>query len=561
MKLLSVLTSGILLSVAVGFVSPGHAQSGNAATRPWSQWAANAVLAQRPVQAWQAKDGLLLQGMDAAWFATATPAYYEYTKQSVDRRLVDDRKTADPPSPLPGAQLLLLYGATSDAKYYKAATTLWRRKSQAEPFTAAPFRAEYAMTFQQPEAFDAIAKQLLAVDRMTQRASGYAVALVDTLTYFPQDHPRRAELVARLNRVAATIKDLQDPESGLWRKGTAASKHQDGEFDLSTSCLFVYALEKGVRLGYLPIVYQQIGKRGYEAILGRFVRMNSTGSLKVESAGSGTKPNDHANLGAFLLASTENEMAATALLGRGDTVLLDAWFNSQKKQNAAGQTVFYHYKWDDLADSGYSFFGNVFLSYGVRTATLYAAPTLSSLSKAHIYIIASPDIPIKNPHPNYMSTADADQIARWVEQGGVLVLMENDGKNAEFEHFNQLSERFGIHFNPVTNNQVPGQDFEKGRVLVPADGEMFHQPHKIYMKEISSITASAPARSTLIWEGNTVMAVARYGRGTVYGVVDPWLYNEYTDGRRLTADFDNLAAAKEVVRWLSQQVPARPGKQ
>jgi unsaturated rhamnogalacturonyl hydrolase len=46
------------------------------------------------------------------------------------------------------------------------------------------------------------------------------------------------------------------------------------------------------------------------------------------------------------------------------------------------------------------------------------------------------------------------------------------------------------------------------------------------------------------------MAVARFGKGTVFAVGDPWLYNEYTDGRKLPADFENFRAAKDLTMWL-----------
>jgi unsaturated rhamnogalacturonyl hydrolase len=36
-------------------------------------------------------------------------------------------------------------------------------------------------------------------------------------------------------------------------------------------------------------------------------------------------------------------------------------------------------------------------------------------------------------------------------------------------------------------------------------------------------------------------------------VIDPWLYNEYTDGRKLPKAYDNFAAGEELVRWLLQQ--------
>jgi unsaturated rhamnogalacturonyl hydrolase len=51
------------------------------------------------------------------------------------------------------------------------------------------------------------------------------------------------------------------------------------------------------------------------------------------------------------------------------------------------------------------------------------------------------------------------------------------------------------------------------------------------------------------------MATAKYGKGTVYAMVDPWLYNEYTDGRKLPAFYDNFAAGNELVRWVLEQIP------
>jgi len=552
MKCLHLLAASLLFAVVTGTTWTCRAQS-SAATPVLSrsQQVADAMIARGRLNSWQPGDDLLLQGMGAVWQATASPSYYDFVKQSVDRML---SKSATAPDPTMGETLLLLYGATSDAKYYKEATDIWQGDTP-ETYEGIPFYAEYTQTFQAPERITTIVQQINGRSRGPQNAGRLASALVDTMSYISPDNPQREQLIATLKHLAELTKQRQDPASGLWRRRTEAKGKNLDDQDLITSCLFVYALEKGVRLGYLPVAYQQVGRRGYAGILRRFVSTAADGSIKLSGADGETS--SHASMGAFLLASTEDEMADTALLGHGKTVLLDAWFNSQKKQNAAGRTVYFHYKWEDLADSGFSFFGNAFRTYGVRTDTLYDAPTMAVLTKAQIYVIASPDIPIKNPRPNYMSARDGDEIARWVHAGGVLVIMENDGKNAEFEHFNQLSERFGIHFNPVVNNKVPGQDFEPGRLLVPADAAMFLRAHKIFMKEICSITASAPARSTLTWEGNTVMAVAKYGKGTVLAVADPWLYNEYTDGRKLPASFDNLGAGKEMIRWLIEQVPAR----
>ena len=64
---------------------------------------------------------------------------------------------------------------------------------------------------------------------------------------------------------------------------------------------------------------------------------------------------------------------------------------------------------------------------------------------------------------------------------------------------------------------------------------------------------SKPASSVLEHNGDHVMAVAKYGRGTVFAVGDPWLYNEYTDGRKLPPEFDNYKAAQDLAAWLLGQ--------
>ena len=77
---------------------------------------------------------------------------------------------------------------------------------------------------------------------------------------------------------------------------------------------------------------------------------------------------------------------------------------------------------------------------------------------------------------------------------------------------------------------------------------------------ILAIDTTSPAGSVALLRdrGDVVMATARYGRGTVFAAVDPWVYNEYTDGRKnpqIYNQFDNFAGGEELVRWLLQQHP------
>jgi unsaturated rhamnogalacturonyl hydrolase len=269
--------------------------------------------------------------------------------------------------------------------------------------------------------------------------------------------------------------------------------------------------------------------------------------------GEGTRVNDAKGIGAYLLAGSEMEQAGTQALGQGKAAMVDAWFNSQTRKDAFGQTELFHYKWDDDANPGFSFFGRAFERYGVKLATEKSAPTLADLKKAQIYVIASPDIPAKNPNPHYMDSASGDAIEAWVKQGGVLILMANDTNNSEFEHFNTLSERFGIHFNPGLRNAVKNDNWPDGMVMIPKGTGVFTYPHQAYLKEICTITLSKGAKSVITDKGDMLMAVAKVGKGTVFAVVDPWIYNEYVDRRnKVPLEFDGFDAALDLAGWAVQ---------
>jgi unsaturated rhamnogalacturonyl hydrolase len=247
---------------------------------------------------------------------------------------------------------------------------------------------------------------------------------------------------------------------------------------------------------------------------------------------------------------------AWARASGGETVMLDAWFNSQQRTNAAGQKEYFHYKWNDHSDSGYSLFGEMFSTHGAVLQTLYQAPTADRLKNAQIYIVASPDNPARNAKPHYAQPHDADEIAAWVRRGGILVLMENDPANADIAHLNLIADRFGIHFEDVLKHHVIGDHVEPGYIPVSGGGPVFQHPHTLYMKDTCGISLKAPARALLEDKEGIVMATAKYGRGTVVAVVDPWLYNEYTDPRKLRPRQDNYTAGKEFVAWLLKQAPS-----
>jgi unsaturated rhamnogalacturonyl hydrolase len=585
---------------------------------------------------WNYELGTLLEGMDSVWLSTADPQYFHYIQSSVDALLAPDGSipTLKPEEHqldniLLGRQLLLLYGVTRNQRYLTAATFLYDQLAQ-QPrnasgglwhkqrypnqmwldglYMAEPFRAEYASISHHPQEFADITHQFVLMEqhardprtgllyhgwdeskqeRWANKQTGdssefwargmgwYMMALVDTLDYYPANDPGRAQLLAILRRAAAAVARYQDPDTGLWYD-VVNKPHEKGNYlESSSACMFVYALAKGVRLGYLPQTYSPNAGRGYKGILSHFTSVAPEADFSladtVKASGLGGDPyrdgtyayyigekvatNDPKGVGAFLLASSEMETAQNAQLGRGRTVLVDGWFNSQQRADAFGQQVYFHYKWNTWDEPGYSLFGHIFRNFGAGTNELDAEPTSANLRNSQIYLIVSPDNADKNSHPHYANAEDATQIADWVRAGGVLMIMENDTSYADLDHFNVVSEKFGIHFNSVLRKHVIGANWDQGRIVIDGKGPIFHHPHTIFVKDVCTISVRGPAHAVLAEGGDIFMATAKFGKGTVYAMVDPWLYNEYTDGRKLPVTYDNFAAGNELVRWVLEQGP------
>ncbi len=475
-----------------------------------------------------------------------------------------------------------------------------------------PFYAEYAATFQEDAAFDDIAKQFVLMETHSRdsktgllyhgwdesrkqrwanqttgrspnfwgRAMGwYAMALVDTLDHFPTNHPERGKLIAILQRLAAGIEKYQDPKSGLWYQVLDKAGQKGNYVEASASSMFVYALAKGVRNKYLPPHYLRVASKAYQGIQKQFVEATATGvnlNGTVSVSGLGGNPyrdgsydyylsekvvtNDPKGVGAFLLASSEMEMLPELSLGTGKTILLDSYFNSETRKDATGRVVSWHYKWDELPNAGYSLWGNIFRGLGAETKTLQDAPTAANLKKADVYIIVDPDTATENERPNYVEALHIKAISDWVKSGGVLVLLGNDVGNSEFDHFNQLAKQFGVEFKKDSRNRVQGNNFVTGRITVPAGNEIFTTARQLFLKELSTLELTPPAKAALEDGGDAIVAVAKVGRGTVFALGDPWLYNEYLDGRKLPAEFENFKAAKDLSRWLILQTRSRARK-
>lgn len=470
-----------------------------------------------------------------------------------------------------------------------------------------PFYTEYADLIKDEKAFDDIANQFIYMENHARdaktgllyhgwdeskaeqwankttgvspnfwgRAMGwYAMALVDVLDYFPAKHPKRVALIAILNRTLTAVQKYQEAKSGLWYQVMDKPDGKGNYHEASAACMFVYATAKAVRKEYVPQGFFRIAQKGYAGIQKEFIEPNDSGwvNLKgtVSVAGLGGKPyrdgtyeyylrekvvtNDPKGIGAFLLASSEMELAVMPKPGKGKTVTLDSYFNNEfYTEPATGAQASFHYKWEERDNNGFYFFRNSFEYAGAKTNTLYEAPDGSNLKKSDVYIIVDADTEKETRNPNYMKPEYVKAIAEWVKAGGVLVLLANDAGNAELKQFTTLSDVFGIHFNEDSRNKVTGSQFEMGALTIPADNPVFKTARKVYIKEISTLQLSGDAKANLTDGKDVLIATAKYGKGTVFAVGDPWFYNEYVDGRKLPADFQNYKAANDLAKWVLAQ--------
>jgi hypothetical protein len=225
---------------------------------------------------------------------------------------------------------------------------------------------------------------------------------------------------------------------------------------------------------------------------------------------------------------------------------VDNWFN--REVNAKTGLPF-HYLWTDTAFSGYSRWGKIFTSRGAKLTTL-EKPTAEVLNKVNVYIIVDPDTTTESKSPNYIMPDDSKVIEQWVKNGGVLAILANDAPNCEFTHLNQFSSLFGMTFNHVTLHPVTGTNFEMGASNNLPAHPLFKGVSKIYIKEVSDINLKGNAKAILIENGKVLIAECNYGKGYVFAIGDPWIYNEYIDHDRLPASFDNRKAAENLTDLL-----------
>ncbi|WP_445458119.1 glycoside hydrolase family 88/105 protein [Flavobacterium sp. HNIBRBA15423] len=334
---------------------------------------------------WDYVHGLVLTSFEQLYKKTNNKKYYDYIKEYAD---ITIDSTGNIPSYKyekfnidmieAGNILFHLYETTKEEKYLKAMQLLrkqlsehprtseggfWHKKIYPSQmwldglYMGEPFYAHYTVKFEEGKNLEDVAKQFEliqkhALDSKTgllyhgwdeskamawanketgtspnfwSRSLGwYAMALVDVLDYFPENHPKQKELVLYLNQLAKALVKQQH-SSGLWYQVTDMGDKEGNYLEASGSAMFAYALAKGVNKGYLSAEYKTAANKAFDGITRDLIKVSEDGEVTITQAcavaGLGGDPyrdgsyeyyvnerkkdNDPKATGSFILAALE----------------------------------------------------------------------------------------------------------------------------------------------------------------------------------------------------------------------------------------------------------------
>ena len=337
---------------------------------------------------WNYEQGLMLEAFYQMYQHTGNEQYKAYIKKNLDHYVREDGSINtykltefNIDNVAQGKAVVRAFEMFKEQKYRRAADTL-RRQLSLHPRTSEggfwhkkiypnqmwldglymgePFYAYYSSVINDSSAFDDIANQFLLIakhandiktglyfhawdeskqmgwaDKRTGcspniwgRALGwYSMAIIDVLDYFPENHPKRKELIVLFQNLMDNIYKQRDDKSKLWFQVVDKQTSPGNYLEASGSSMFVYAFAKGVNKGLLPKKYSAAAKESFQGLIRQFVTVNDRGNIFLNDvckvAGLGGTPyrdgsyeyyigeprrtNDFKGYGPFFLASIEIE--------------------------------------------------------------------------------------------------------------------------------------------------------------------------------------------------------------------------------------------------------------
>lgn len=335
---------------------------------------------QLPPERFHYHQGVFLSGMEKCWKETNNNKYYDYIKRWVDSHVLADGsithfKSDELDDIQPGVLLFNLLEQTRDERYKKALYTLvpllkewktnpsggfWHKGHYPNQmwldglYMAGPIAVQFGKTFGESEYFDMMTYQAILMEKHTKdpitgllyhgwdetkaaawadpatglapefwgRAIGwYPVALLEMFEHLPENHKDRAKLTSIVQNLLISLIKYQDAATGLWYQVVDKTDRADNWLENSCTALYVHAIAKAVRLGYLDVKYLAHAWKGYQGVIDTLT-FDENGDVIIGNIciGTGigdydhyiarpTSENDLHGAGAFILMCVEMSLA------------------------------------------------------------------------------------------------------------------------------------------------------------------------------------------------------------------------------------------------------------
>lgn len=269
--------------------------------------------------------GVFLSGVYQTWKLCQEEKYFQYIKDWVDSIIdengeIHDYDEGQLDDIQPGILLYPLYERTGDERYKKAIDTLlpiirnfprnkeggfWHKKWHPHQmwldglYMAGPIAAEYASRFNKKEYLDITIEQILLMREKTKdektglwyhaydcerlvdwadketglspefwgRSIGWVpVAILDDMDHMNEKHPMYEKLKEIVCELLQAVCRYQS-EDGRWYQVVDKGGQEGNWLETSCTCLFVAAICKAVKKGFLDASYLEHAKKGYEAVI------------------------------------------------------------------------------------------------------------------------------------------------------------------------------------------------------------------------------------------------------------------------------------------------------
>ncbi|PMC34342.1 glycoside hydrolase 105 family protein [Bacillus sp. UMB0899] len=324
----------------------------------WAEKACETLMAKfepelLPPERFHYHQGVFLSGMEKCWRQTNKSKYYEYMKKWVDSHILADGtvlkfNSNELDDIQPGVLLFTLYEQTGDERYKKALFNLvpllkswktnpsggfWHKEHYPNQmwldglYMAGPIAVQFGKTFEQSDYFDMMTYQAILMEKHTKdpdtgllyhgwdetkaadwadpitgmapefwgRAIGwYPVALLEMFDYLPEDHKDKPKLISILQDLLIALTKYQDPATGLWYQVVDKGHLSDNWLENSCTSLYVQAIAKAVRLGYLDSKYMEYAWKGYQGVINT-LNYDDKGNVLIGNICIGTGIGDYAH--------------------------------------------------------------------------------------------------------------------------------------------------------------------------------------------------------------------------------------------------------------------------